>query len=182
MTGLHRLLLQSTSKKPIFQKVTLKLSPCILRASFSNLPFWRAVLADMRLMTGASAGSPFPEPPAGLVALAPPAPGPQPEPAGITFDCDDDDAASPAPAPRPPEAPSFHEDRTVMEVDVAGISFVLCDDKPTTFGAPDALQVSLERLLLSYSQHTQAAGTPPERMAELGLALKASFLNNSASR
>ena len=41
---------------------------------------------------------------------------------------------------------------TIMEMDIntKDVSIILCNDKPTSFGAPDVLQANVEGLKLSY--------------------------------
>jgi hypothetical protein len=48
------------------------------------------------------------------------------------------------PPAAPPGAGEFRRAATRLDLQVAGLSVVLCDDKPSTFGAPDILQVRRE--------------------------------------
>lgn len=131
---------QDLARQPVVQRIVLRMSPCTMRAAFSSLPFWRAMSADSALLSRCFAAGAMPKAP-----LPPPSPTVTPAPSHALRKALDDAprlaADAGAVGTRLDQPPPFRECRTVMELDVAAVSFVLCDDKPTTFGAPDALQV-----------------------------------------
>ncbi|KAK9867091.1 hypothetical protein WJX84_006946 [Apatococcus fuscideae] len=89
--------------------------------------------------------------------------------------------ASTVELPKPQDA-----DFRPTSVDVNGtaqaVSLVLCNDKPTTFGAPDVLDFCADNLKLSFTLDQSFSDRPPNQAATLELHIMASFLNNSSSR
>jgi hypothetical protein len=47
------------------------------------------------------------------------------------------------------------------------VSLVLCNDRPTTFGAPDVLEVSGDHLNIQYSNHCRFSDRPPNQVRML---------------
>lgn len=77
---------------------------------------------------------------------------------------------------------SFQSSTTTVEATIQKAAIVLCNDKPQTFGAPDVLQVTASQATAQYTMSMFFADRPPNQAARLGLAISASFLNNSSSR
>ena len=76
----------------------------------------------------------------------------------------------------------FQSSTTEVEATIQNAAVVLCNDKPQTFGAPDVLQVTAGQVSAQYTMSSFFPDRPPNQAARLGLALQASFLNNSSSR
>ena len=76
----------------------------------------------------------------------------------------------------------FQSSATEVEATVQNAAVVLCNDKPQTFGAPDVLQVTAGRVSARYTTSMFFPDRPPNQALQVGLAMSASFLNNSSSR
>jgi len=87
--------------------------------------------------------------------------------------------------PGPPQsaAAEFRRAATRVDLQAAGLSVVLCDDKPSTFGAPDILQAAAAPLLLLHASERRLVDAAPEVAGRLEAGgLSVAFLNNSSSR
>lgn len=76
----------------------------------------------------------------------------------------------------------FQSSTTEIEATIQNAAIVLCNDKPQTFGAPDVLQVTASQASAQYTMSMFFPDRPPNQAARIGLAISASFLNNSSSR
>ena len=76
----------------------------------------------------------------------------------------------------------FQSSTTEVEATLQSAAVVLCNDKPQTFGAPDVLQVTASRASAHFTTTMFFPDRPPNQAVRVGLALSASFLNNSSSR
>lgn len=76
----------------------------------------------------------------------------------------------------------FQSSTTEVEATIQNAALVLCNDKPQTFGAPDVLQVTASQASAQYTMSMFFPDRPPNQAARIGLAISASFLNNSSSR
>ena len=76
----------------------------------------------------------------------------------------------------------FQSSTNMIEATIQKAAIVLCNDKPQTFGAPDVLQVTASQASAQYTMSMFFPDRPPNQAARLGLAISASFLNNSSSR
>ena len=76
----------------------------------------------------------------------------------------------------------FQSSTMEIEATIQNAAVVLCNDKPQTFGAPDVLQVTASQASGQYTMSMFFPDRPPNQAARIGLAISASFLNNSSSR
>ncbi len=76
----------------------------------------------------------------------------------------------------------FQSSTTEVEATIQNAALVLCNDKPQTFGAPDVLQVTASQASAQYTMSMFFPDRPPNQAVRIGLAISASFLNNSSSR
>ncbi|GFR40085.1 hypothetical protein Agub_g633, partial [Astrephomene gubernaculifera] len=167
------------SRHAAVSTITFELDTAVVRGSFSNIPVWHALMDDMGLALGliqANKGLFAPAP--GLlqatrmpaVAKAPP---------GLRTGV----PASQAEAVAYSKATwNFRPSTMYVDVHVKSLAFVLCDDKPKSYGAPDVLTAAMERLALQYATEKRFCDHAPEQSGCLSLLLSAQFLNNSTGR
>ncbi len=82
----------------------------------------------------------------------------------------------------PPHTQDFRPSSILVDIHARKLAFVLCNDQPTSFGAPDVLEVELQDLHTELESHTEVSNRPPTMGATCKAALAVSFLNNSSSR
>jgi hypothetical protein len=51
-----------------------------------------------------------------------------------------------------------------LKVDAGAIALLLCHDRSGSFGAPDVLEVSLDRLSAKYSMECRLSDRPPDQV------------------
>jgi len=62
------------------------------------------------------------------------------------------------------------------------ISFVLCNDKPETFGAPDVLQLCFSDGIASVDMAALLPDRPPNAVGHISMVLNSSYLNSGTSK
>lgn len=70
----------------------------------------------------------------------------------------------------------------MVELHARKLAWVLCNDQPASFGAPDVLEVELQDVACDLESHAEISNRPPTVGVLCRAALAASFLNNSSSR
>lgn len=76
----------------------------------------------------------------------------------------------------------FRPSCATVELNARKLAWVLCNDQPASFGAPDVLEVELQDVTCVMESNTEISNRPPTMGVLCRAALAASFLNNSSSR
>ena len=58
----------------------------------------------------------------------------------------------------------FRPLRMRLAAEAAGISLLLCTDRPGSFGAPDVVEVALDRIALDHSLDARFSDRPPDQV------------------
>lgn len=158
-------LLGTSRNSTAITKVRADLDSLTLRSAFSHLP----LLHDLEAMVQWA-----------VAQIAPPKPAPAP---GI--------------ADQVRVVPDFAHNTTTgfgictqdfrpscmfVELHARKLAWVLCNDQPACFGAPDVLEVELQEVACELESHSEISNRPPTMGGLCRAALAASFLNNSSSR
>ena len=116
-------------------KLSFEMELVRVRASFSNIPLWHALMDDLDMVSEHLRGG---------------GPGMFPTPVHVLAHRGRQGVMHREPCSLEQLGWGFRA--TVHEIEVAtrDVSLILCNDKPTSFGAPDVLQANVEELGLSY--------------------------------
>ncbi|GLI64033.1 hypothetical protein VaNZ11_007171 [Volvox africanus] len=148
-------------------KIVFALDTAVVRASFSNIPVWHALLDDIGIAMGLMKQN------NGLFSHAP------------TMN----ELAQPYIRTSASEAAAemratwkFRPSCISVDAKVKSLGFVLCDDKPKSYGAPDVLTMAMEQIAIVYSTARRYYDHMPEQSGCISLRLASQFLNNSTGR
>ena len=57
--------------------------------------------------------------------------------------------------------------RMRLAAEAAGVSLLLCTDRPGSFGAPDVVEVALDRIALDHSLDARFSDRPPDQVGQV---------------
>ncbi|GIL45737.1 hypothetical protein Vafri_2896 [Volvox africanus] len=155
------------SRQIVESKIVFALDTAVVRASFSNIPVWHALLDDVGIAMGLM------EQNNGLFSRAPTM-NELTQPQMLT-------TASEA-AAEMRATWKFRPSCMSVDAKVKSLGFVLCDDKPKSYGAPDVLTMAMEQIAVVYSTSRRYYDHMPEQSGCISLRLASQFLNNSTGR
>ncbi|EFJ52490.1 hypothetical protein VOLCADRAFT_102987 [Volvox carteri f. nagariensis] len=167
------------SRQPAVSKILFNLETAVIRASFSNIPLWHALLDDVGIAVDLLQRNNGLFPPAPVIAWP------------TTSTCPRAHTPASEAAMEARATWKFRTSSMSVEAKIESLGFVLCDDKAKSYGAPDVLTAALEQVTVQYSTEKRCLYIRnairyydhlPEQSGCISLRLAAQFLNNSTGR